>query len=51
VAVTLPENLRSIRVLESIGLAFERMFRLPGDQAELRLHAARRTAPAAPTRS
>jgi RimJ/RimL family protein N-acetyltransferase len=39
VAITTPNNLRSIRVLEKIGLRFERLFRLPGDDEDLALYA------------
>jgi RimJ/RimL family protein N-acetyltransferase len=39
VAITLPRNERSIRVLEKIGLRFEKLFRLPGDEDELALYA------------
>jgi len=39
VAITLPRNVRSIRVLEKIGLRFERLLRLPGDEDELALYA------------
>jgi ribosomal-protein-alanine N-acetyltransferase len=41
VAITLPRNVRSIRVLEKIGLRFERLLRLPGDEDELALYATR----------
>ena len=37
VAITLPVNTNSIRLLEKIGLQFERMFQLPGDGEELML--------------
>lgn len=39
VAVTAPHNQGSIRVLEKIGLRFERMITLPGDEEELKLFA------------
>jgi RimJ/RimL family protein N-acetyltransferase len=39
VAITTPNNRRSIRVLETIGLRFERLLRLPGDPDELALYA------------
>lgn len=39
VAITTLENHPSIRLLESIGLRFERLVRLPGDTEELRLFA------------
>jgi len=39
VAITTPNNLRSIRVLEKVGLRFERMIRLSGDDEELALYA------------
>jgi RimJ/RimL family protein N-acetyltransferase len=38
VAITSPENLASIAVLEKIGLKFERMIRLAEDSTELRLY-------------
>lgn len=38
VAITLPHNLRSIRVLEKIGLRFERIIRMEGDEEELALY-------------
>jgi RimJ/RimL family protein N-acetyltransferase len=37
VAITTSDNVSSIRLLEGIGLAFERMIRLPGDNAEINL--------------
>ena len=40
VAITDPENLGSIRVLEKIGLRFEKMVRLSEDDIELKLLAA-----------
>jgi RimJ/RimL family protein N-acetyltransferase len=39
VAITLPENERSIRVLESVGFAFERRVNLTEDSEELALYA------------
>jgi RimJ/RimL family protein N-acetyltransferase len=39
VAITDPENLASIRLLEKLGLPFERVIHVPGDEKELRLHA------------
>ena len=39
VAIVSPGNLRSIKVLESIGLQFERMMTLPGDDEEICLYA------------
>jgi RimJ/RimL family protein N-acetyltransferase len=38
--ITRPDNAGSIRVLEKAGLKFERMVRLPGDDAELKLFSA-----------
>ncbi len=38
-AITLPENTGSIRVLENIGLRFERMVRMSDDEPELKLFA------------
>jgi RimJ/RimL family protein N-acetyltransferase len=37
-AITSPENLGSIAVLEKIGLKFERMIRLTEDSTELKLY-------------
>jgi RimJ/RimL family protein N-acetyltransferase len=37
--ITAPDNAGSIRVLEKAGLKFERMVKLPGDEAELKLFA------------
>jgi len=37
VAITLPSNKSSIHLLEKLGLAFEKMFNLPGDDEELML--------------
>jgi RimJ/RimL family protein N-acetyltransferase len=39
VAITDPENLASIRLLEKLGMRFERMIALPGGSKALRLHA------------
>jgi RimJ/RimL family protein N-acetyltransferase len=39
VAVTTPENVRSIRLLEHLGFAFERRVRIHADDAELALYA------------
>lgn len=39
VAITNPDNLASIRLLEKLGFASERMIRMPGDNEELRLFA------------
>lgn len=39
VAITIPTNERSIRLLEKLGLRFETMIRLPNDTAELMLFA------------
>ena len=39
VAITNPDNEGSIRVLEKIGLKYERMFRLSDDAPEIRLYA------------
>ncbi|MFN0083765.1 MAG: GNAT family N-acetyltransferase [Blastocatellia bacterium] len=36
-AITNPENHASIRVLEKLGLRFERMIRLSGEEAEIKL--------------
>ncbi|MEK7316164.1 MAG: GNAT family N-acetyltransferase [Candidatus Eisenbacteria bacterium] len=38
VAITTPNNVRSIRVLEKVGLRFEKVFRMPGDDEELALY-------------
>lgn len=38
VAITQPGNPGSIRVLEKLGLRFERMVRMPGESAEIRLY-------------
>lgn len=40
VAVTLPDNENSIKLLEKIGLKFERLIRMSEDASELRLHSA-----------
>jgi RimJ/RimL family protein N-acetyltransferase len=37
VAITSPDNERSIRVLEKIGLRFEKMIRMPGSDEDTRL--------------
>jgi RimJ/RimL family protein N-acetyltransferase len=39
VAIVSPENERSIRLLEKLGMRFERMVTLPGDDEEIRLYA------------
>lgn len=39
VAIVSPANHRSIRILERIGLRFERTIRLPGDKEEISLYA------------
>ena len=39
VAITAPDNRASVRLLEKLGLSFERMIRLPEDTAESRLFA------------
>jgi RimJ/RimL family protein N-acetyltransferase len=39
VAITDPENVASIRLLEKLGLPFERMITMPAEQKTLRLHA------------
>ncbi len=36
-AITNADNLGSIKVLEKIGLRFEKMFQMPGDNAEIKL--------------
>lgn len=41
VAITLPENARSIRVLEAVGFAFEQRIHLSGDGEELCLYGAK----------
>jgi RimJ/RimL family protein N-acetyltransferase len=38
VAVTNPDNVGSIRLLEKLGLVFERMVRLSGESAEIRMY-------------
>ena len=38
-AVTSPDNVKSIRVLEKLGLGFERMVRLSEDESEVKLFA------------
>ena len=37
--ITTPDNASSIRVLERVGLKFERMVKLPGEKTELKLFA------------
>jgi RimJ/RimL family protein N-acetyltransferase len=37
VAITKPDNLRSIHLLEKLGFDFERMILMPGDDADVRL--------------
>ena len=39
VAITSPDNVASGRVLEDVGLRFERMFPIPGEDREVRLYA------------
>lgn len=39
VAIVSPANDRSIRILERIGMTFERMVRMPGDTEDIRLYA------------
>ena len=39
VAVTAPHNQGSIRILEKVGLRFERMIRMPGEDQDIRLMA------------
>jgi ribosomal-protein-alanine N-acetyltransferase len=39
VAIVVPENVPSIRVLERLGMHLERMIRLPGETADLMLYA------------
>ncbi|HKW51624.1 MAG TPA: GNAT family N-acetyltransferase [Candidatus Eisenbacteria bacterium] len=39
VAIVSPGNSRSIAILEKIGLTFERMLKLPGDEEEISLYA------------
>ena len=39
VAITAPDNARSIRLLEELGLRFERTLRMPGDDHEVRIYA------------
>jgi len=48
VAITTDDNRSSARVLESIGMRFERHVQLPGDAAALRLFAAARDRPSDP---
>ena len=39
VAITVPYNVRSIRVLEKVGLRFEKIIRISGDDEDLSLYA------------
>ena len=39
VAITVPYNVRSIRVLEKVGLRFEKIIRISGDDEDLALYA------------
>lgn len=39
VAITAPDNARSIRLLEELGLRFARTMRMPGDDHEVRIYA------------
>ena len=39
VAITTPDNDRSIKLLRKLGFAFERTFTMPGDEVELKLFA------------
>ncbi|HTM00730.1 MAG TPA: GNAT family N-acetyltransferase [Candidatus Omnitrophota bacterium] len=39
VAIVSPDNHRSIRILERIGMRYERMVRLPGEEEEIPLYA------------
>jgi len=39
VAITNPENERSARLLERLGMSFERMIRMPGEDRDIRLFA------------
>jgi len=39
VAITIEDNVRSIRLLEQIGMGFEKTIRLPGDDNVLKLYA------------
>ncbi len=50
VAITSPANWPSIRVLEAIGLAFERMVRLTAEGGELKLYSCSLEAPAGATK-
>ena len=47
VAITTPDNERSIRLLEAIGFRFERVFRMPGGDEDLNLYARERPPAAA----
>jgi len=42
VAITTPDNERSIRLLEALGFRFERVFRMPGGDEDLNLYAKER---------
>lgn len=42
VAITTPDNERSIRLLEALGFQFERVFRMKGDDEDLNLYAKER---------
>lgn len=37
VAITNPDNFGSIKVLEKVGLRFEKMFRMPGEEKKIKL--------------
>jgi RimJ/RimL family protein N-acetyltransferase len=39
VAIVVPENLPSVRVLERLGMSVERTLRLPGESTDLALYA------------
>ena len=39
VAITTPDNERSIKLLRKLGFEFERLFTMPGDEVELKLFA------------
>lgn len=45
VGLVTPQNVASIRVLEKLGLRFEKLIRLPGEDTELRLFASDGAAP------
>jgi RimJ/RimL family protein N-acetyltransferase len=38
-AITVPENLGSIKVLEKIGMKFEKMIKMPGDEKKIKFFA------------